>query len=78
MVSIFKKREYQKELEEIERELSFKRIKLTELFLEVNADLNRDTGTDQELNYREDEVNRMIKRMVELDKLINGKRSKYV
>lgn len=78
MVNIFKKREIKKELNSIERALYFKRLELTELFKKVDADPSRNPGDDEELCFRNKEVDQLIMRMVELDKMVNGKKSKFI
>lgn len=76
-MNIFKKAKYKKELRNLERELYFKRKRLTYLFKAVDEDSERSTSDDTELNRRENEINFLINRIVQLDKLLYGKESKY-
>lgn len=76
MMNILKKRKLKKELDSVERELYFKRRELTELFKKVNAAPGRNPRDDEELCFRNKEVDRLIIRMVELDKAVGRKKSR--
>ena len=78
LASFFKKNVYKTEYTKIERELFFKRLKLTDLFIKVCADKSRSIFCDRELELLEWDVRYLNKRYIMLDKLVYGKKSKYI